>query len=850
MKILLLILITVFTTFGLHGQAADTLSVPADSSLFPSDSLMAADSAAGKKYDVDTTIFASASDSIIFFINKKEMNLYGNGELDYKDTHLESANISVDFKTSDVNAVGAPSDSIPGKEMGTPVLSDKGEEYKGKSMKYNFKTGRGLISSAGTETEGAYYTGSKINKVDKDTYFIEDGIFTTCEDSVPHYYFYSPEMKVIHKQQIVAKWIWMFFGGVPFPIPLPFAVFPIESGRRSGILTPAFGLNGTYGYYFSRFGYFWAISDYTDWNITADYFTRGSYNLNSRFRYSKRYSYSGNIEGSYSNFKGGETDDPDFSREIEWRLKLYHNQTIDPTLKLTANMEFTSGSKYYNRNVADVSQSMRNLIVSTANLSKTWESGSSLSLGYSRTQDMESGNISEVLPSLQFSLSQKYPFRSSTTSTTNLTWYEMIGVSYNSQLRNTRNKSDGVLKIRGGIQHDLSVNASPKVGYVSITPSLSYREKWYNKKTVKESGVSEYDGEDTVFTKDVHQINMLRTFSLGVSAQTRFFGIFNPNMLGVNSIRHTVTPSISYSYTPDFSKPFWGYYETYTDTNGNITKYDPFASEIYSGVSSYESQAISFSLDNLFEMKTTVDPTDTTSKENKIRLLNLKANISYDFNDPDQKFSPLALNGSTQIGEWFSFNSSANFSLYGYDSAGTAINQYLWDQKKELLRLTYFTFSVSTSLSGEKLASGDKKVGEGDDENEFSLSKSQQKSHLGLYEEKEADFTIPWSLSLNYNFSQSQSNPFKKTVYSSISGSFDFNLTPAWKFSFTGSYDIKNREFSAPQILISRDLHCWVMNFTWNPIGTYRGYRLEIRVKAPQLQDLKITKRDEFYSGK
>jgi lipopolysaccharide assembly outer membrane protein LptD (OstA) len=657
-------------------------------------------------------------------------------------------------------------------------------------------------------------------------------------------------MKVIHKKEIVAKWVWLYFGGVPFPVPLPFGVFPIESGRRSGILPPAFGLSGTYGYYFSRFGYFWAINDYYDVNLTADYYTRGSYNLNSRLRYAKRYSYSGNIEANYSDFSSGEQNDPDYSKKIEWRLRVYHNQTIDPTLKLNANMEFASSNQYYVQNVADVNQSIRNIISSSANLSKTWESGSSMTLGYQRSQNFTTGVISEVLPTLSFSLAQTYPFRGKNTSATNLKWYELVGLNYNGQLINKRNKTDGELKIRGGIQHSLSVNASPKIGYVSITPSLSYIEKWYNKKTVREEGLSPITGNDTLITRDVHQINMLRTFSLGVSAQTRFYGIFNPNMLGVSSIRHTVTPSVSYNYTPDFSKSFWGYYESYVDKDGKTVRYDPFSGEVYGGVSSYESQVITFGLDNLFEMKNIVDPTDTTSKQDKIRLLNLKTGISYDFNAPDQKFSPLYVNGSTQIGQWFSFNSSAYFSLYGYDSVGNAINRYLWDQKKSLLRLTSFNFSVSTSISGEKLAGDKKGTGAEKDQDEFVSNQTQKKNYLGLYEEREADFTIPWSLSLNYNFSQSQSNPFRKTVYSNVSGNLDFNLTPAWKFSFTGSYDIKNREFSAPQVQISRDLHCWIMNFTWNPVGTYRGYRLEIKVKASQLQDLKVTKRDEFYSGK
>ncbi|MFO7446458.1 MAG: LPS assembly protein LptD [Ignavibacteriaceae bacterium] len=847
-----IIIISFCVLTNVNAQDIDTIASPLDTLFTASSDTLQPDTAGAKRYDVDTTIFASSNDSIIFLLDKKEMLIYGSSELEYKQTQLKSANIFVDFETSDILAEGILSDTVPGVVTGTPVLSEQGEVYKGASMKYNFKTGRGLISSAGTESEGAYYTGSKINKVDPETYFIEDGIFTTCEDSVPHYHFYSPEMKVIHKKQIVAKWIWLFFGGVPFPVPLPFAVFPIESGRRSGILPPAFGQDARYGYYFSRFGYFWAISDYMDWNVTVDYFTRGSYNLNSRFRYSKRYSYTGNLEGGYSFRKGSESGDPDYSRSIDWRMRWNHNQTIDPTLRFDANLEYASGSDFFQQNVADLSQNLRRDIYSSATLFKSWdESGNSLSLGYSRRQNLDEGDISEVLPSLSFNMSQKYPFRTESTKSTNLKWFEMIGYQYRSQLENRRDKTDGHLKIRGGVQHNVSINASPKIGYISITPNISYQEKWYNKKTIRETGSSPETGNDTILTRDVNQINMLRTFSLGMSAQTRFFGIVNPDMLGVSSIRHTVTPSVSYIYTPDFSKSFWGYYEEYVDTAGSIVRYDPYSTQIFQGVSSYESQVISFSVGNIFEMKTTVDPTDTTSKENKIQLLNVDAGLSYNFTAPEFNFSDLRLNYRTQIGEWLNFSGGSNFSLYDYDDVGNRINKLLVDQGKGLLRLTNFNFTISTSLSADRLRTTDKNQQATDEtEDQYQLGQADRAVYKGLYEEKEADFTIPWNLSLNYNFSQNQANPYRKTVFSNISGSVDFNLTPAWKFSFTGSYDFKNGEFAAPQVRISRDLHCWIMNFTWNPIGTYRGYRLEIRVKAPQLQDLKITKRDQFYSGK
>ncbi len=117
-------------------------------------------------------------------------------------------------------------------------LIDKGEKYEGFRMRFNFKSQRGFIASAGTESEGAYYTGSKIKKVDKDTYFIKDGIYTTCDKTDPDYFFYSPKMKVVQQKEVMAEWIWLFVGDVPFPVPLPFAVFPLESGRRSGIIPP------------------------------------------------------------------------------------------------------------------------------------------------------------------------------------------------------------------------------------------------------------------------------------------------------------------------------------------------------------------------------------------------------------------------------------------------------------------------------------------------------------------------------------------------------------------------------------------------------------------------------------
>ncbi|MFN4111499.1 MAG: LPS-assembly protein LptD, partial [Ignavibacteria bacterium] len=230
-----------------------------------------------KKSGVDDIIFYSSSDSIVYNLKNRKMFLYGNSEIKYKTMDLKSAQIDIDWKINILKSYGVPGkDSVDTNKtvlINPPVLKDAGEEYRGTEIKYNFKTQQGSISHAQSETDGQKYYGEKIKKIEPKVYLVKDGVYTTCTAEEPHFYFFSPEMKIIHQQQIIAKWIWFYAADIPFPIPLPFAVFPNQSGRRSGIITPAFGYREDLGRYLSHLGYFWAISDYMDLAFFGDFYT-------------------------------------------------------------------------------------------------------------------------------------------------------------------------------------------------------------------------------------------------------------------------------------------------------------------------------------------------------------------------------------------------------------------------------------------------------------------------------------------------------------------------------------------------------------------------------------------------
>ena len=286
--------ISILTTYGkaaseIHSALVkDSLAINNQTitdSTVSRDSTFKADSLNNNK-DLDAVVYASSSDSLFFNVHSKKMYIYGKGKIKYKNTDLTSGQIDVDFVTSQISARGWK-DSTANKDSGfteTPVLSENDEVYEGTRIKYNFKTQRGFISLATNKKEGSSYGGEKVKKVSKNTFFIKNGIYTTCKSNPPHTYFGAKEMKVIQKDKIIARWIFMYIEGVPLPIPIPFAVFPNETGRRSGIIVPTFGQTARLGTYFRNFGYFFALSDYYDLMLAGDYYTRGGFGIKSRVR--------------------------------------------------------------------------------------------------------------------------------------------------------------------------------------------------------------------------------------------------------------------------------------------------------------------------------------------------------------------------------------------------------------------------------------------------------------------------------------------------------------------------------------------------------------------------------------
>lgn len=852
----LALLLSLFSISLCPAQAtSDTTLAQMDSSLLTrTDTLHAArDTVSRKVSGVDTVVTYSSMDSIVYSLSTRNMTLFGKGDIKYREMRLKAEEVDINWDTAIMNARGVPDTSdtakattIPpaGKQQpeqkyrGTPVMVDGGEEYRGFKLSYNFKTQKGKIDVGDTEIDRGYYHGEAIKKVAKDVLFVEDGRYTTCDAPEPHYYFFSPKMKVITQDKVVAEPVYLYIADVPV-FALPFGVFPNKSGRRSGIITPAYGEDGRRGRFLSHLGYYWSINDYMDWNIRGDGYTKGGWALYSDYRYALRYYFGGSISGEYKKLHTGEESDPDRTMEEAYRLNLTHHQDIDPTTRIDANFTFASNNSYLTTN--NLQQALEQAIFSNATLSKYWGgTPNSMSINVSRSQNLQNGNVTEVLPSLSFNRSQSYPFRATKkgagVGAEETSWYELIGYGYGAAFTNNRAKLTRVVSgvktsvpgvtttqeeferdNRQTLSQNIGVNASPKLGYFTITPSVSFQDnRTYTQNFVPQLK-SDSSGTETVEVTDKRAAGF---FSSGISTSTRFYGIFQPNVLGISSFRHTVNPSLSFTYSK----------------------------QVYDRDLPPRSMVASLNIGNLFEMKTATSLGDTAAEGKKIQLLNLGAGISYNFAEDSLNFSEIGLSFRTDIASVLNISGNSNFSLYKFDeSIGRPVNKFLINEEGRLARMTSFGINLSTSLSGERKKkeappTGAQLAAAEQDTSGTVRGQGRPSGYYGVFSEEEPDLSIPWSLSLSWDFSESKV-PNARSRRSNVHGSMSFNLTENWKISVSGSYDVINKELAAPSVTIYRDLHCWEMNFNWIPLGTYRSFNLEIRIKAPQLHDIKITKR-------
>jgi len=809
-----------------------------------------------KKKSSITSPIEYEAEEIYNSIDGKKTVLKGQATITHEDIILKAAVISVDWDDNLMHARGIKDtvwtvdeetgDSVKTEQwIGLPEFTEAGDVMTGHEMEFNFKTKKGRVIKGRTEFESGYYHGNTLKMAEPKLLYISDAKFTTCDLEDPHFHFWAKKMRIDVNKKVIAKPIVMYIGNIPV-IGLPFLYFPIRKGRKSGFIIPRYGESSLQGRYLSGLGYYWAASEYWDIKATMDYFEKSGFILKSQLNYNIRYKLRGSVSGSWTrkNF------DISGTKQRRWSLNINHSQTISPTLSLNINGSFVSSGNIYKDLSANRELRLKNKIRSNATLRKDLSGSKSLTMNFNQTRDLTTDEIDETLPRISFRGGTSPIFKRPEDSE-KIKWYHNIIFSYSSEAQFQRKKflqSDSSFSTTQNIgwDHDINISSPQKLfTYLTWSPNLTYDETWYGKR--KEYFLN--PETNTIDSRDKEGFYALRTFSFSSSFSSKLYGTFEPFFLKNTAFRHVMTPSLSYSYRPDFSDEYWGYYQTFMDSAGNTQKYDRFKDGIYGRTPSGEQRALSLNIRNLFQMKT--GQADSAKKYDLFRW-----SLSTSYNWKAQQFPLSDLRSSINANPMRNLNLSMNttYTFYQTDEEGKRIPSMLIDNinwKKpwslfttQLLRQTRFNFNVGLNLQGEiKTGQGEESAQEpasetsipGNNIDPGNLTQDQYETDSQI-----SNFNIPWSMNINLRYSHAKTNPLNpsKTFY--INTNLNFNLTKNWKITYSSRYDIEQGKMISQDFVFYRDLHCWEARFVWSPIGIYKHFYFKINVKAPMLSDIKF----------
>jgi hypothetical protein len=836
-----------------------------------------------------------AKDSIVFMMDSKNAYLYGKGKVDYQNITLTSENIAMNMDSSIVHAIGAV-DSL-GRLYGKPVFKQGKDEYESETMSYNFDTRRGFITNVTTEQQEGFLYSEEAKKGKDNELYLRRGRYTTCDEEHPHFYIALSKAKVHTGKDVFSGPAWLVVEDVPLPIAIPFAYFPFTSKYSSGFIMPSYGDENSRGFYLRDGGYYFAVNDYWDLKITGEIFTKGSWGLGAQTTYKKRYKYSGNFYFNYQVTKTGEKNLPDYSVTKNFKLQWRHQQDskMNPNSSFSASVNFATQSYEKNNltslyNPTSYAQSTR---TSSVSYSRSFPKiGLSLSSSFNITQNMRDSTISLTLPNLSINLQKFYPFKKKV-QVGKQKWYEKISMSYSGTLQNSiTTKEDQLLHSNlikdwnNGMRHTIPISASfTLLKYINIVPMFNYTERWYSRK-VNQS----WDTENQSVVRDtIYGFNRVYNYNLSLSANTKAYVFFQPNkkIFGdkIQMVRHVISPSISFSYAPDFSASRYGYYKTYTktDMDGNVSlvEYSPYQGAIYSYPGRGKTGSIPFDIGNNIEMKIKSDSDSTGVK--KVSIIDeLGANLSYNLAAKQQPWSNLSTRLRLKWGK-FALNLNTTWMTYAYefDQNGNVVvgNRTEWSYGRfgrfqGMSKNLSYTFN---NQSWKKWVKGFRKLFYGEDEEEEVTAgnnledgmeldnpdNEQQKENKkensdGLDEDGYMKFSIPWSFSVSYGITMAEDRsrninvknmryPFKFVHNLNFSG--NVKLSSNWIINFSSGWDFTNNELSMTTVNVSRDMHCFNISAGF-VFGPFTSYHVTMRANASTLTDaLKYDKKSSYSSS-
>lgn len=839
----------------------DTLLATIDSlSQVERDSTLAADAA--RDSPISDLIDYSARDSIDNDVITKKVYLYGDAVVTYGSITLKAERIVYDFESYTVHAEGVQ-DSL-GNWTGLPQFVDGPSEFDARAMDYNFKTKQGYITLVETEIIEGNLTGKEVKTVEGgNVIYIRNGEYCPCADPNAKTRFKIGKIKVIKDDKIVTGPGYLAFYGVPTPLVFPFGFFPNSEKRQAGIVIPSYGNGQRQGYFLNDGGFYTPLGENADTKILGDIFSRGSWGLQNISRYTQKYRYDGNLNLQYNVLKQGDQELFTYQEARNFFVNWTHRQDMKarPNSNFSADINAGSSQNFQNNLNATQNDFLTNTFRSNIRYQRSfYDSPWNLALNAGHDQNSQTQNYNFTLPELAATRARTFPLDGLFNDNPKQAFYEKIGVTYSGNFRNTLQATESQLRLnnldslrnqfQNGVRHSASASTSLKVKAFSINPSFNYSERWHF-----ETYGRSFDEDLLGYVRDTLQgFDRNGDWNFSTNVTTKVYGMFSFRGKKLQAIRHTMTPTVGYSYRPDFDRNIYGFF----GPEGTLGSYSPYEGTLFGGPPSGRSGAINFSLVNNLEAKI-ASRRDTVNKFVKVPLIeNIQVNGSYNMAADSLKLSNIALSGRTQITKYANINFRAAFNPYTFEAregsrSPILVDEYNFNRNGQLASFENGNIALNAAGLGSSMFKGQKGIPTTPVEGLIPEESEMAETTADLDVKKPffSDFTVPWSLNFGYvvdirrgretimldeRLSIVDSIAITQTLM--MNGNIEF--FGRIRVNFNTGYDFVNKEISTTTFVVSVDLNCWELNARIVPFGLRQSYNLSLNIKSTLLKDLKF----------
>ena len=805
-------------------------------------------------------IVRSKADNIRNEVPKKMSYLNQNAEVSYQDMKINADYIQIDWDKGLIFARGKVDST--GKITEPAVATQGGKKYEYSEFNYNYKTKQAIAYNARTEESEGVIVAEKTKKVNDSVFYLKRGKYTTDEyflkkkDTIADYYLLAPDIKLVkgkENSKLITGPIQMYIEQVPTPLILPFAILPFSEKRMAGILIPSFGERQDVGFFLNSLGYYLPIGEHFDVKTYFDYYTKGSWNFRPEVSYRKNYKYNGSFRGEIGTTIRGIKGLENYTKSSVYNIAWTHTQDTkaNPFFNFSASVNITS-NKFYNNTVNNshiFNQSALNAQQnSTVSFTKRFLNLPITITGTgSYSQNFTTGLTDIRLPQLNVSTNQFYLFKPKTGIRTGM--LENITVNTGLQFSNYVSgvKSGDLFtktmwdNMQTGAKNNIALATNTTVAKFFTFSLGANIDNVATTKTISKN----YNPVTNTLERNLNKnLTGYSTFSTSASLQTVLYGMLKfGEKSKIQAIRHMVTPSIGFTYSPDFGDPKFGYFKSYYDERGVLTTYSIFEGGMFGSPNQGLTQSIGFNINNNLEMKVRSKTDSTGTKKVKI-FESLNISGGYNFAADKYKWSLISISTQTSFFQnKLSVNSNVLIDPYQI--------VFIPGQENGIRTENFGHFNIQSFSMNFSFPLNNETFGKKEDLATKYKTKGEIRNEVYYFDQDNySRFNQPWTLNLNANYGYSKTNTrFGKSVASlGLDGSV--KLTPYWSLSGNTHYDFVSKSLAYTRLGFSRDQRSFSFTFNWVPFGQYKVYDFFISIKANILKDaVKYKERSFQQSG-